>query len=960
MSSQPRFIIGIDLGTSSSALSWIDTLSEEPKPQVMDIVQLDSPSSTIRQTTLPSFLYLPTPLEQQSIGETNKAVFGEHGEPQVSPTEPSSEIPEYVAGAIALIMSSDTPERVVHSAKSWLCHRGIDPEALFLPWGSSSVSSEEKWSAVQTCAAYLAHLRANWNQQMAQFEQDYRLENQQVIITVPASFDEVAQALTRQAAILAGLSAQVRLLEEPQAAFYHWLESHPHQLEVLRNDSDSSAFHILVCDIGGGTTDFSLFQVSPSSSIDPNNSTFPQIERLRVSDHILLGGDNIDLTLAHQLEQRLKSQGIELSTKQWSALVHQSRAAKESLLNQTAETSNQRVFRIVLPAEGRSLFADSISIEVEKELLESVVLEGFFPFVEGSARPGQQKSGFSELGLPYAGDSAITRHLAAFVDSKPIDAVLYAGGTLIPKFLRERLTEQLTRWNTDKSPTVLENQNLSLAIAKGAAYYGYLQRTKQQLIGGGYPHCLYLEIKHKNFYTQPKAVCLLKQGALPGQIFELEGQNFQVAVGRPVRFQAWYSNYRHDQVGDVVELNGHEFKPLTTLHTSLDLLESEKNPVSAFIDVKLISSINELGILEITCHSLKHGSPDEQCWLLELSLQRSDTSSVEDSQEPNQPSVACEDGSVSPELMEKARALIQVHYGKQHSQQKPNPKQASSPQRLLKELEGLLSRPRADWGAELLRGLWPSLNQGLTKRSRSLQHETSWLTLAGFCLRPGFGDELDPFRIDELWRTFELGLFFPKESSAQIQWWIMWRRVAGGLNQARQSALWQSVQPQLNKKDGNSPELLALGASLERISEGQKIELGNRLVRLLAKDKTPAYAQIAWAFGRLSSRVPLYSGPEHTLAPEVIWKWFERLKVLDWTSPSRQPLQGAFTKAARIAGDRYLDLTNAQRQAVAEKLRVSGAGTSLIEPLEKYIPADRQDAVALFGETLPLGLRLKG
>ncbi len=968
-----RFLIGIDLGTTNSSLAYVDSIDSDSSSKTLPCPQWQKPNIRDAEPVLPSFLYFASPNENFSN------LFDTTDVEVESPTSTTK-----IVGRFAETRMAETPGRVVQSAKSWLCHRGANPEEPILPWGSSEIEPQNKLSPVQVSAAYLAHFKNTWNASLGKYSEDYRFENQDITITVPASFDEVAQRLTLKAAELAGYPISLRLLEEPQAAFYHWLEVNQdsEQLKALR---ELPSAIVLVCDIGGGTTDFSLFEIKGAGT--------SSITRVAVSDHVLLGGDNIDLTIARYIENKLATQGIKLGIKQWNYLLFHSRVLKETLLAEANTTEIDEILHLALPSEGRSLLAQSIGIELRKSELSKIIIDGFFPICNSDSEVDNSSSGLREWGLPFAQDSGVSRHLSSFLRgatsfrspstlstseshplsaSKNIDAVLYTGGTLKPHRLRSRLTELLTSWQGGVAPRELENGAMELGVARGAAYYGAMRRSRQNFIRAGYAHSIYLELAKHRAAEETKLICILPRGTDPGTTISLDEILFEALVDRPVRFQTYYSTRRKDEAGTIVQLNSDIFHELPSLQTKLQLTSQSKKSLVQHIKVTLRAEVTELGLLQLCCvHRADSG--EDRVWQLDFNLRANGepkTGATPPQDAGNQAELS---RSSFPEL-EHATKLILTHFGKEKHQElkKPTPTaertskpsvvitEAHSAKHLIRDLETVLRESREKWTLPTLRSFWDPLSQGLTRRNRSLAHETSWLTLSGWCLRPGFGANLDDHRIDQLWRVFHLGLSFPKERSAQVQWWIMWRRVAGGLDRTRQEQLYATINPLMQKKGIEDPELLNLAASLERISLPKRLELASRLVNLVNTKKSPQRRQMIWALERIGARVPLYAGFEAIIPPEHLATWFQRLEPLDWTEPENKALTALFAQLCRLIGDRHLDVDEDLRERIRNKLLRSFATAQQLRLLNEVVELNAQEQSALFGDSLPIGIRFHG
>ncbi len=425
-----RYIIGIDLGTTNSAVAYVDLAEDESgaskrRIRHFGVPQLVGLGEVAARGVLPSFLYLP----------------GEHDLPEDGAALPWDDDRDYVVGEFAREQGARVPGRLVSSAKSWLSHAGVDRTAQILPWGAKEEVG--KVSPVTASMRYLQHMREAWNAEMAGSDGEDLFEEQIIILTVPASFDEVARELTVAAAQEAGLT-RVILLEEPLAAFYAWLSTHEQDWQGIMADRQI----ILVCDVGGGTTDFSILGISEGRS-------GLRFDRLAVGDHLMLGGDNMDLLLARLMEQKLMGQPGKLDTARWHQLVHQCRQAKEQLLSRRGDVDE---VRITLMGGGGSLIGGTLSDVLTQDEIEQVIVEGFFPNVPADARPDQaRRSGLTELGLPYVQDPAITRHLAAFWqrftpfltgetgrDALYPDFILFNGGALTPAALRDRVRR--SRW----------------------------------------------------------------------------------------------------------------------------------------------------------------------------------------------------------------------------------------------------------------------------------------------------------------------------------------------------------------------------------------------------------------------------------------------------------------------------------------------------------------------------------
>lgn len=912
--SSPKFAIGIDLGTSNSVLAYAPCLGEGGST-CLAIPQRDALTTIVEAPALPSFLYLPEPAAAQMAG----------GDPGAG---------GWVVGRLAQRKGAETPDRVVTSAKSWLAHDAADRSAPFLPWRSEALGEGEKISPVAASALILAHLSKAWDARFASSGAPFAAQD--VTVTVPASFDAAAQKLTLDAARQAGFPAWTRLLEEPQAAFYAWLERHAGRVAAQGLEGVA---HILVIDIGGGTSDFSLFEARGEKG------TRPAILRIAVSDHILLGGDNIDLAIAHLLEPRLTKDGRGLSPTQWSQLVARCRALKEEALGR--DGAPEDVFAVSIPGRGSSLFAGAVSAQASRAEIEALVLDGFFPDCRLTDRPRRALGAVKEFGLPYAFDGAITRHLADFLGGRPkIDAVLFNGGSLKSVRLRERLAAQIGRWQDGATPQLLDSADLDLAVALGAAYAGRLAVLKREAIEAGASRAVFLEAQRAG--AARSLICILPQGAAPGTTFELSDFGLRLRVNTPVRFQIFTSTRRADaKAGDVVEFAEGAFHPLPPLETAA-MLDAEPDGEDGAIAAALEAGVNDLGLLQLSLRSLAPGVA--QSWPLEFNLRPQENARASASI----PATAPAEPEAAPAAREEAKQRLRATFAPVRGRgEKPNAA------RLLQSLEQILGRPRGAWSGALLRDLWEGLEAAEAGRALSAEHEEVWLSLAGFLLRPGFGVAMDERRIDALWRLVaEAGPRFPGKRT-RLQEHILWRRVAGGLSRERQERL---LAAERDKLDGGkaAPELIRMAGAFERLGEPAKAALIERFIATaadLAAQKKHCAPYLA-ALGSLLARTPFYAGPESVAAPVFVERSFEALRGLDWSDPEFAEAQALFLRAARAVDDRRLDAPRALRHEIAHRLEKYGVAPLRTSRLREFTPVEQAERLSLYGEALPPGLIL--
>jgi Hsp70 protein len=605
----PR-VIGIDLGTTHCAMAQADVEVDGARPEVVPITQLVAKGSVEARTLLPSFLYLP----HESEGA------------QALPWDPER---GFVVGEHARARGVEAPLRLVSSAKSWLCHPGIDRRAGVLPVGAPA--DLEKISPVEASWRYLEHL---FESLAAAEGAPGSLEQHEVILTVPASFDAAARDLTVEAARAAGIE-RLTLLEEPQAALYAWIDAAGEAWRKQIRPGDV----ILVIDIGGGTSDFSAIAVTEREGS-------LELHRIAVGDHILLGGDNMDLALAHTVRAKLVAEGKELDRWQMGVLTHAARIAKERLLGDaTADAAP-----IVVPGRGSQLLGSSFRSELTREEIERVLVDGFFPSVPASARPvARARVGLTQIGLPYASDPAITKHLAAFLGKQAgadrraapeggaerapkllrPTAVLFNGGVMKSQALRGRIIDALDGWlEADGAARVrvLEGADLDLGVARGAAYYGLARRGRGLRIRGGTARAYYVGIESAvpavpGVEPPITALCVAPFGMEEGTEAELPPQEFGVVVGEPVRFRFFGSTVRReDKAG--LELDHWREGEIDELPPIEVTLPSDGRPEGDVVPVRLRASITEVGTLLLEAIPTAQLRPDER-WRVELSV-RSD------------------------------------------------------------------------------------------------------------------------------------------------------------------------------------------------------------------------------------------------------------------------------------------------------------------------------------------------
>lgn len=870
--------VGIDLGTTNSALAYINPHEAEdagfPPIHVLDIPQTIRPGLVEAQRTLPSFLFAGDEL-----------YTGVHAREQ---------------GALV-------PTKSIHSAKSWLSNADVDRTAKILPWEAQEAG--RIFSPVEVSAHLIKHLRDAWEQ-----TRNSPLTSQRVVLTVPASFDEEARELTVQAAREAGIE-DLTLLEEPAAAFYSWIANHLSQSQKTLFDGQV----VLVCDVGGGTSDFTLIRVG-------REGDRVEFTRTAVGKHLLLGGDNLDLTLTWLVESKL---GVALSLRQRSGLRRQCAAAKERLLS---DSKLERVEITVLGA-GSGLVGGTLKTEILRSEVLELALDGFLPICDLNDKPKEDKrSVFRELGLPYVSDPAVTRHLAAFLNGAGAapDAILFNGGFFIPDILRDRVVDVLERWY-GKRPLVFENRDLDLAVAVGAAYYSYVRATGAGLIvRGGLPRAYFIGIGSEG--GKLRAVCLAPRGTEEGSPLEIDREDLQLVANRPVAFQLYSSLVRtEDKLGDVVEFEPND--PDLHLHAPLQaVIRFGKRAEERTVPVKLGARLTEVGTLEIWADS----RVSEHRWRLQFQLRKAAAVGTVTTSRPA--------AVISEASMTAAKDLIAGTFGNDGK---------LAPEELPAKLEQVLALGRNSWPLSTIRQLGDWMLELQNGRGRGPAYESRWLNMAGFCLRPGFGHPGDDYRIEQVRRIYASGLRFANAVECETQWWIFWGRVAGGLNRNQQVDIFQRLSPFLMPKANKKPprvnssllrEMWRAAASLELLPVQTKTDLGEVLIkRVKARDAGPSEY---WCLSRIGARRLFYGPNNQVIPPSTAARWLDALMNVSGA-------QEALATIAQHTGDTARDVPAA---TAAQVRRVVADKPELLTILEGERAGELGSLGRMFGEELPAGL----
>lgn len=929
----PRFLVGIDLGTTNTVVAYCEITDnlEQSEVSLFDIDQLIGPGEVVRKPLLPSFRYHP------AVGQISPSDLTLPWE-----NEPvSGDISNVIVGEWARELGAKVEGRQVSSAKSWLSHQAVDRSSDILPWAGAQ--DVDKVSPVIASASYLNHIRQAWNYR----HPSNKLEDQDVVVTVPASFDETARKLTLEAAELAGLK-KIVLLEEPQAVCYDWYARH----QQTAADELKELPLILVCDVGGGTTDLSLIEAK-------YHNDELALDRIGVGEHLMLGGDNLDLALAHLAESRF-NQSKKLTAASLTKLIQQTRKAKEDLLSVSAPDE----VKITMLGSGSRLLGGTKSIGLSKQEVHQIALDGFFPLSDFSEVPDKRRSAMVEFGLPYVADPAVSKHVAEFLNqhqqvaysalgqedtSTPAVPVglLLNGGVFNSELVTERVTTLLGNWR-GAPVTVLDNPHPDWSVALGAVAFGKARRGAQLKIGGGAARSYFLHLQEKN--KMGKALCLLAKGTDEGHEIRLSGRRFSLTLGEPVRFNLLTSTHdtlTHNteiQNGVMVEVDPDIFSPLPPY---ISTLESEGTDLQANqkerVEVQLACQLTEVGTLQMECVSVEN---DNKRWELEFEVR-------------NQKADETEQEQLHPRLTESKELISRLYSGNKKSAD------AKEIKTLAKDLERKLGK-RDDWDFTTLRHLFDAFAQGRKRRRRSEAHEKNWLRLAGFSLRPGFGDTTDSWRIEQVWGLYQQGIQF-KNHQGWTDWWVFWRRIAGGLSQEQQETLLADIAKYLHPGAMKNPQsakaaqdmgyesMVRLSASLEHLEVEDKVLLASWFLSKAINHNQFEQAHW-WALGRLASRTPLY-GSQHSVIPrEQAEQWLPKLLEQNWL---KEPMIAfAAVMICRKTGDRLFDISDDYREQILAKLKQSKVPESWVSLVEEVKELSESESKRVFGDALPSGLTL--
>ena len=921
-----RYAIGIDLGTTNSCCAYIDRYEkvEEGKTgrtiHFLDIPQCIELGEVAERRLLPSFIYIPQKFEI---------------------TEGSLSLPwekniDFAVGELARKRSVSSPQRVVSSAKSWLCNSVIDRKSPVLPW--TQTDETMKISPFEASVRILEHIKNAWNYKMAEFE-DSDFKDQIIALTVPASFDDVARELTVEAAEKAGYT-NISLIEEPQAAFYDWLANHESMWKrELKGLSD-----ILVCDVGGGTTDFTIIRAE-----EKDGDVF--LKRASVGDHLLLGGDNMDMALALKTEKEYLGKK-KLDPVMFASLCGECRLAKEKML----EKDGMEKAPITVLGRGSRLINSSIHAELRREDCIFELENGFFPKEEFKISKNLS-AGLSEWGLPYQKNPKITAHMADFIKTHMKNgtfpnAVLFNGGVFRSEALRNRLREQLEEWGNG-SIRVLENESLDLAVAGGAAYFSNVGIGDGIRIGGGSPRSYYVKIDVAGSDSED-FLCLIPKDLMTESVQEIKNQVFSLRLDYPVSFSIFSSNKRDsDLPGDIISVPSSTLYALPPLFTVLNA--SERKSGIKLKDVYLKSKLTEIGTLELSCAGFDGNGE----WKLKFGIGRNENAenSPESPKAEKVDSSEKNPSSLDSKLLSETLDLISNAFTK---------KSKGGYKNLLSDIEKIWNLPKSQWNIALNRAIFDALMAISSKRRLDDKSEGVWFNVAGFTIRPGYGFPLDEWRIEKAESLAVKYLQYNKEFQNRFEWWVFWRRCAGGLSGDAQRLIFDRVSPWFLKgkkhikafsgpipSKGEMAEILKMASYFDKIPVNLKLELCEYIMENIFKKEKDFSCQM---LKRIVGRKNIYGSYNFIIPPAEAEKI---IKAIIESGFHEKSALSAVASMAMLTGDRSRDISEDVRGKAKKFLVDNSASEELIKSLSEIVEEEPASEEVFLGDSVPAGLTLK-
>ena len=909
-----RFIIGIDLGTTNIAVTYVDTYEENRKIVIFKIPQFTTPGEIAESDLLPSFCYF-----------TDKKLL------PGSMLLPWKNDVEYAVGVFARDYGSSIPNRFVSSVKSWLCHGGVNRKSKLLPWGSQ-IDAILK-SPLEITSYYLEHIRKAWDNKFSKVKDldgnPCLLVDQQVAITIPASFDETARELTVESARNAGYK-NIILLEEPLAAFYSWLDHNADNWSEIILPGEN----VLIIDVGGGTCDFSIVEMTEDGGL----------VRTAAGNHLLLGGDNIDIAIAKNIEKEWK---VKLSHGEWLTLCQKTREAKEKLLSSELENID-----VVLLSQGSSVVGNIRKYKLDRSLLDDLVVNGFFPVISSDTPAPQRKSGIQTMGLPYVADPALTKYLLQFLkyankvslgkadNNEPLkpNKVLFNGGTMIPAVIRKQIMNAIRNWSPEAEDIKeLESRDLSLAVAYGASYYARTRRGEGVKVKSGTARSYFLKVsddadKKENF------VCIMPRG-VDENVRISTSQLFRLTANSKVQFPLYSTATRlGDKAGDMIK-NDEELSFVSSLISVIRFGKTEKKEIEA----EIVTELTETGILKIWLQS----KVSHHKWPLNFDIRL--LSAEEDKLDDD--SLIILDSDKVNEVCEYIKDTFNSNLAASGS--------------IAKAIEKILDLPKNQWPIHALRSFANSLLSISYELLKTPQKEAKWLNFAGFCLRPGFGDPEDELRLKKVWKLWYQGMNNRNNPQVVSEWWVFWRRIVSGMKSGHQRSIYDVLSKEICPKGLYSnkakagiqakTEMWRCMGALEELPPKQKTALGELLLSRMNKLDSFDY----WVLARLGARHLFHAPANHVIPGNIVSKWLDIL--MNHKVNNKIVLQDklfAMSRIAALTGDRTIDVAPKHLSETLDFLETHKAPEQWIKHLKSVRKETIQEQSKILGDSLPLGLRI--
>ena len=910
-----RFIIGVDLGTTNIAVTYVDTYDEERKIKLFKIPQFSAPGEVAESELLPSFCCFP---DKKLLPDSMRLPW-------------KSEM-EYAVGIFARDFGSAIPNRFVSSTKSWLCHAGVNRKGKLLPWGSDIESILK--SPVEITSYFLEHIKRSWDNKFSKVKDLHGnpcvLSDQQIVITIPASFDETARELTVESAKSAGYK-NINLLEEPLAAFYCWLDYNSTEWTDIIKPREKT----LIIDVGGGTCDFSMIEMSEEGTL----------VRTAAGNHLLLGGDNIDIAVARIIEKKWNTN---LTQGEWLTLCQKTRDAKEKLLSTDLDTVD-----VVLLSQGSSVVGNVKKYNLDRSILEDLIVNGFFPEVSTDTQAPQKKSGIQTMGLPYVADPALTKYLLHFLKYaekvsinkdtnsnigllKP-DKVLFNGGTMIPNIIRKQVMDVINEWFSGSEETVeLTSRDLSLSVAYGASYYARTRRGEGVKVKSGTVLSYFLKVSG-NTDKKDSFVCVMPRG-VDENVDISTPRSFSLAANCKVQFPLYSTATRlGDAPGDVIN-NDEELSSVSNLMSVLRFGKAEKKAIKA----EIVSELTETGVLKIWLQSKE----SHHKWPLnfDIRLLSADDSEIDTGEsiilDAGQIDTACE--AIKKAFCSSINCVVSIN----------------------KDIEKILDLPKSRWPVHALRSFADTLLNIPYSGLKTPKKEAKWLNLCGFCLRPGFGDPEDELRLKKVWKLWYQGMNNQNNPQVVSEWWVFWRRGISGLKSGHQRSIYESLSKSIcpkgiyaNKvKTGiqAKTEMWRCMGSLELLQPKQKTVLGEML--LLRKNRLDPFDY--WVLARLGARHLFHAPVNNVVSGNIVSKWLDKLIKHKASNAVLQDKLFALSRMAALTGDRSIDVNAKHLSDTLSFLEINKAPEQWIKHLKSVRKETIQEQNKILGDSLPLGLSI--